>query len=162
MPLPPPHPRPSPPLPPNPLPTQSTLLTAVNALRKSTGFLRTTSATNHRYSLRQPRTSCLSFTPPTPPPMPRSSATSRMNTIALRALRGSLTTSTGQTRTSSTSTRTHQSTRTHGVMPHPRGSNAVAGPSRLPRHRPSTPIPTQEDYEIFDDDMYEGYNEGSD
>jgi hypothetical protein len=47
-------------------------------------------------------------------------------------------------------------------MPHPRGSNAVAGPSRLPCYHPSTPIPTREDYEIFDDNMYEGYNEGSD
>jgi hypothetical protein len=110
MPPPPPHLRPSPPLPPNPPPTQSTLLTAMNALQKSTGFLWTTSAINHRSGSRQPRTSHLSFTPPTPLPAPRSSATSRMNTVALRALRGSLTTSTGQTRTSSTSTRTHQST----------------------------------------------------
>jgi hypothetical protein len=162
MPPPPPHLRPSPPLPPNPPPTQSMLLTAVNALRKSTGFLQTTSATNHRSRSRQPRTSCFSFTPPTPPPVPRSSAASRMNTVALRALRGSLTTSTGPTRISFTNTRTHQLTRTCGVMPHPHGSNAVASPSHLPRRRPSTPIPTREDYEIFDDDMYEGYNEGSD
>jgi hypothetical protein len=47
-------------------------------------------------------------------------------------------------------------------MLHPCGSNAVAGPSRLPRRRLSTPIPTREDYEIFDDNMYEGYNKGSD
>jgi hypothetical protein len=143
-------------------PTQSTLLMAVNTLRKSTGFLRTTSAINHRSGSRQPRTSCLSFTPPMPPSAPRSSTTSRTNTIALRALRGSSTTSTRQTRISSTSTRTHQSTQTHGVMPHPHGSNAVAGPSCLPCRRPSTAIPTREDYEIFDDHMYEGYNEGSD
>jgi hypothetical protein len=76
MPPPPPHPRPSPLLPPNPPPTQSTLLTAVNALRKSTGFLQTTSAINHRSGLRQPQTSRLSFTPLTLPPTPRSSATS--------------------------------------------------------------------------------------
>jgi hypothetical protein len=162
MPPPPPHLRPSPLLPPNPPPTQSMLLTAMNTLRKSTSFLQTTSATNHRSSSRQPQTSRLSFTPPTPPPMPRSSAASRMNTVTLRALRGSLTTLTEQTRTLSMNTRTHQSTRTHGVMPHLRGSNAVTSPSRLPRRRPSTPIPTREDYEIFDDDMYKGYNEGSD
>jgi hypothetical protein len=47
-------------------------------------------------------------------------------------------------------------------MPHLHGSNAATGPSRLPRRCLSTPIPTREDYEIFDDDMYKGYNEGSD
>ena len=150
---PPPLPPLSPPRRPTPPPTTSTLSTAVNALRRSTGFSRTSSVTRRRSASKPPPASPYSSPPPTTALATRLSPGSKKSTAASRPSRGSSPESIRPTRTLSTSTRTHRSSQRGKTTTRTDGSNAVAGPSR-PRPRPDTPRPTDENYEIYPDLVY--------